>query len=63
MKKYAVLDINNRVQDIIVADSVEDAELASGKTCVEFNDSNPAIVGLGYSEGIFEQVVFEPPTL
>jgi hypothetical protein len=63
MKKYAVIDANNIVADIIVADSVEDAELATGRPCVESTESNSAVIGLGYDGTRFEQRVIVPPTL
>jgi hypothetical protein len=62
MKKFAVI-VNDLVHDIIVANSLEDAETATGRTCVESTDANPAVVGLGYDGSVFEQPVIVHPTL
>ena len=58
MANFAVIE-NGVVENIIVAENLEMAKLASGKTCVEYQDgSNAAYIGLTYNNGIFEQ----PPT-
>jgi len=54
MANYAVLH-NNRVINVIVCDSKEIAEEITGNTCVEYSDSNPAHIGLGYIDDVFEQ--------
>ena len=61
MANFAVIE-NGIVTNIIVADTKQVAETATGKTCVEYTDSNPACIGLGYDGTIFEQpeVVFIP---
>lgn len=46
---------NNKVENIIVCDSIELAEVLTGKECVEYTNSNPANIGLGYVNGVFEQ--------
>jgi hypothetical protein len=55
--KFAVI-IKGKVENTIVADSLEIAEEATGETCVPFTEDNPAVIGLGYVDGVFEQ----PPT-
>jgi hypothetical protein len=47
MAIYAVLNGNN-VENIIVADSLEIAETVTKKTCIEYDDSNPAGIGWSY---------------
>ena len=41
---YAVIE-NNIVTNIIVADTLEIAEQATGKTCIQYTDANPASIG------------------
>ncbi len=53
---------NNKVENIIVCDSIELAEVLTGKKCVQYTNSNPANIGLGYVNGIFEQPVITDPT-
>lgn len=53
MANYAVLNNNNIVENIIVADTKEIAEEVTGKTCVEYTDSNPAGIGWSYADGVF----------
>lgn len=55
MPYFATLDENNKVTNIIVADSQAVAEEVTGLLCVEYTAENPAIIGLGYNNGIFEQ--------
>ena len=43
MAKFAVLD-NNIVINIIVADTKEIAEEATGFTCIEYTSANPAAI-------------------
>jgi hypothetical protein len=47
MATYAVLNGDN-VENIIVADSLEIAETVTEKTCIEYNDSNPAGIDWTY---------------
>ena len=56
MGNFAVLDENNKVLNIIVADSKEIAEEVTTLTCVEYFEENPAQIGLGYVDGVFEQL-------
>ena len=61
MSIFAVID-EGVVTNIIVADTKEIAEEATGKTCVESTESNTAYIGLGYSKGKFEKPAVEEPT-
>ncbi len=54
MPNFAVI-LDNKVINIIVADSKESAEQATNNMCVEYTDSNPAYIGLGYDGTTFEQ--------
>ena len=56
MAKYAVID-NELVINIIVADSKEIAEEASGKLCIEYT-TEPVCFGTPYQDGNF---VFPTP--
>lgn len=55
MAYFANLDENNKVINIIVADSQEIAEQVTSLPCVEYTAANPALIGLGYNDGVFEQ--------
>lgn len=54
MANFAVIE-NGIVTNTIVADSKAIAEEVTGKTCVEYTNSNPACIGLGYDGTTFEQ--------
>ena len=54
MANYAVIE-NNKVANIIVADTKEIAEEVTGLTCVESTSENPAHIGLGFDGTTFEQ--------
>ena len=54
MANFAVIE-NGIVTNVIVADSLEVAQEVTGKTCVESTVRNSASIGLGYSNGVFEQ--------
>ena len=55
MANFAVIN-GNIVENIIVADTKEIAEEATGKTCVEYTEENPAIIGLSWNQEFgFEQ--------
>lgn len=53
-KNFAVI-IEGIVDNIIVAESKEIAELVTQHTCVEYTSENAAHIGYGYSNGTFEQ--------
>lgn len=44
MATYAVIR-NNKVDNVIVADTKEIAEQITGFTCVEYTNENPAMIG------------------
>jgi hypothetical protein len=46
MATFAVLDTNNVVVDVILADDLGIAEAVTRKTCAEYTDENRA--GIGY---------------
>lgn len=57
MANFAVIE-NGIVINKIIADSINDAESVTGKTCVEYTEDNLAYIGLGYDGTTFEQPVF-----
>lgn len=59
--EIAVLDSKNIVINTIVADSIEIAEQVTGETCVEFDDTNPAIIGEKY-DPVTKTFARIPPT-
>jgi hypothetical protein len=61
MSQFAVIE-NNKVVNIIIADSKSVAEEITGLLCVEYSDYNPAYLGLGFNDGVFEQPVTENTT-
>lgn len=54
MANFAVIE-NGIVTNVVVANSKAKAEEGTGKTCVEYFDSEPAVIGLGYDGVHFEQ--------
>jgi hypothetical protein len=52
MKNFAVLS-GNCVVNIIVADSLENAEIATNANCVEFFDQDYVSIGFNYVNGNF----------
>jgi hypothetical protein len=61
MANFAVIK-DNKVENIIVADSKAIAEEVTGATCVAYTDEDRPHIGLGYSKGVFEQPAVEEPT-
>lgn len=61
MANFAVL-AGNTVSNVIVADTLEIAELVTGSTCVEYTDDNPAGIGWTYADGVFTAPVVEEVT-
>ena len=57
MAYYAVIQ-DNKVNNIIVADSKEIAETVTGFLCIEYTDENPAGIGWTYDP---ETGRFVPP--
>jgi hypothetical protein len=54
MPNFAIIE-DGKVTNTLLADSKVIAEEVTGKTCVEYTDSNPACIGLGYDGTTFEQ--------
>jgi hypothetical protein len=65
MFKFAVLDNNNKVTNIIVAESKEIAEELTGLTCIEYNDNVVVFIGGNYDSETktFSEPEFDPPTI
>lgn len=61
MAKFAVIK-DNKVENIIIADSKTVAEEVTGFTCIEYTDADAPHIGLGYSNGVFEQPAPIEPT-
>jgi hypothetical protein len=58
MKKYAVLNSDNVVNNIIIANSLEIAEQVTGSICIFVaSDDNTCKIGQLYSGGVF----IDPP--
>ena len=53
MLTFAVLDINNIVENVIVADSLETAESVTRTTCIQYDETNPAYIGWQYNGTTF----------
>ena len=60
MATFAVIE-DEKVTNVIVADSKEIAEEVTGLTCVEYDQdgSNPAHIGYNYSNGAFTEPTLE----
>ena len=58
MANYAVLS-GSSVINVIVADDLESAELATKSTCVEYTDKSPAGIGWTYDGKKFIAPVVE----
>jgi hypothetical protein len=56
MAKFAVI-VDNKVFNIIIAESKAIAEEVTGFTCVEYTDSDRPHIGLSYDGTTFEQPV------
>lgn len=54
MANYAVIQ-NDKVTNVIVADSKEIAEEVTGLICIEYTEENPAGIGDIYNGSTFEQ--------
>lgn len=56
MKRYAVLTVDNKVDNIIVAKTLDEAEYLTTSHCVLITESTKeAHLGLSYANGEFEQ--------
>jgi hypothetical protein len=58
MANFAIIE-DGKVLNTILAESKAVAEEVTGKTAVEYTDSNPAHIGLGYDGTTFEQPALE----
>jgi hypothetical protein len=60
MKTYAVLNLDNIVENVIIAPSLEVAENLTSKVCIYVTESTKKPhIGLSYSENQFEQPATE----
>jgi hypothetical protein len=53
MKKYAVLDAESIVTNVVVASSLEIAESATSSICVLVTPETFVEIGWSYSDGVF----------
>jgi len=60
MSNYAVIE-NNKVINLIAADSKEIAEEVIGLTCIEYTNESPAVIGWDYDGEKFIAPVIEEP--
>jgi hypothetical protein len=58
MANYAVIN-NEKVINVILADSKEIAEEVTGLTCIEYTEENPAGIGWTYDGTDFTAPVIE----
>jgi hypothetical protein len=58
MANFAVMS-GDVVSNVIVADAVENAELATNSVCIEYTDANPA--GIGWSYDSVTKKFIAPP--
>lgn len=59
---FAVIE-NNKVANIILADSLEIAEEVARQTCVEYTDENPAHIGDTWDGTNFISPIIEEPNV
>lgn len=57
MKMFAVLNENNIVINVIIADSLEIAQSVTGLVCVEYTQESPAMINDLYNNGNFEKII------
>jgi hypothetical protein len=57
MATFAVMS-GNTVSNVVMSDSQQDAELATGSICIEYTTDNPAGIGWTYDESTG---IFSPP--
>ena len=62
MKKYAVLDDNSKVNNIIIASSLEIAESVTSSYCVLVPLGAFVDIGYSYADGVFSAPIVETPT-
>jgi hypothetical protein len=61
MANYAVIE-DSKVINVIISDSKEIAEEATGKLCIEYTEENPAGIDWDYDGVSFIAPVVEEPT-
>ena len=61
MKKYAVLDNDSKVVNLIVASSLDIAEMVSSSYCVLVPLGTFVDLGYSYADGVFSAPVEETP--
>ena len=61
MKKYAVLDNNSQVNNIIVASSLDIAEQVTSSYCVLIPIGTFVDIGYSYADGVFSAPAQENP--
>ena len=61
MSNYAVIE-NDKVVNVIVADSKEVAEQVTNFTCIEYTETNPAYIGWNWNGIKFTDPTAEAPT-
>jgi hypothetical protein len=61
MKKYAVLDDNSKVDNIIIASSLDIAESVTSSHCVLIPLGVFVDIGYSYADGAFSAPVVETP--
>ena len=62
MVNFAVIK-DNKVENVIVADSKAIAEEVTGFTCIQYDtNTETPHVGLNYADGVFEQPALAVPT-
>ena len=54
MATFAVM-AEGIVTNVVLADSLADAEAGTNATCVEYTESNPAGIGWKHIDGVFEK--------
>ena len=62
MKKYAVLNSDSQVTNIIVAGSLEIAELTTSSYCILIPLGVTVAIGYTYADGVFTAPTEEAPT-
>lgn len=60
MTKYAVIK-ENIVDNLIIANTLEDAELVTNANCIEYTDENPACIGWTWDGTNFIPPLVEEP--
>ena len=62
MKKYAVLDVNSQVTNVIVAGSLDIAESITSSYCILIPLGVTVAIGYTYADGVFTAPTEEAPT-